>query len=194
MPPFKGNVTIEDYHIELIISSLIVAISNHVKLVSKLSSENQAKVYSEFLMHPQSMIKSSSTGHYKRRGSVNDIAKRYSISSPPEQETDWEHGPSHLGLAWWENFGIFFSFEDHNSTFNHWMRRRKWLQAIFNIIIVFSIVSSIYMSLFILFGCKLFSNCDCNGTWPRDPKKWHFFLNNPRVWTRGGRPSLGIET
>ena len=88
MPPFKGNVTIEDYHIELIISSLIVAISNHVKLVSKLSSENQANVYSEFLMHPQSMIKSSSTGHYKRRGSVNDIAKRYSISSPPEQETD----------------------------------------------------------------------------------------------------------
>jgi hypothetical protein len=88
MPPFKGNVTIEDYHIELIISSLIVAISNHVKLVSKLSSENQAKVYSEFLMHPQSMIKRSSTGHYIRRGSVNDIAKRYSITSRPERETD----------------------------------------------------------------------------------------------------------
>ena len=145
-------------------------------------------------MHPQSMIKSSSTGHYRRRGSVNDISKRYSITSRPERETDWEHGPSHLGQAWWEIFRIFFSFEDHNSTFNHWMRRRKWLQAIFNIIIVFSIVSSIYMSLFILFGCKLFSNCDSNGTCLRDPKKWHFFLNNPRVWTRGVRPPLSIVT
>ena len=149
MPPFKSNVTIKDCYIELIISSLIVAISNHVKLVSKLSSENQAKVYSEFLMHPQSMIKSSSTGHYRRRGSVNDIAKRCSITLRPERETDWEHGPSHQG---WDNFGIFFSFEDQNSTFNHWMRRRKWLSAVFSIIIVFSIVSSIYLSIFFLYS------------------------------------------
>ncbi len=133
------------------------------------------------------MIKSSSTGHYRRRGSVNDIAKKKNITSRPERETRSE--PSRMRKFW-----NFFSFEDHNSTFNHWMRRRKWLQAIFSIIIVFSIVSSIYMSLFILFGCKLFSNCDCNGTWPRDPKKWHFFLNNPHVWTRGVRPPLGIVT